>query len=148
MFQRFWKINLISGEKSLFLDISSRLVPLGIFGPDSFDERGFLGFAFHPDYQTNGHLYTYTSEPADGTSDFSTIPAESQADHKSVILEWELNPGDNLPMMGKPQTLRTLMEIEQPQFNHDGGGLNFGPDKMQLSFNHDRTLQLNEVCST
>lgn len=126
----FWKINLVSGEKSQFLDLSSRLVPLGIFGPDSFDERGFLGFAFHPGYPTNGLLYTYTSEPANGTSDFSTLPAESVPDHKSVILEWQLNPGDDVLLMAKPESLRPILEIEQPQFNHDGGGMGFGTDKM------------------
>ena len=41
----------------------SRLVPLGVFGPGTYDERGFLGVAFHPDYATNGLLYTFTSEP-------------------------------------------------------------------------------------
>lgn len=44
----FWKINLLTGEKIQYLDLSSRLVPLGILGENSFDERGFLGFAFHP----------------------------------------------------------------------------------------------------
>lgn len=126
----FWKINLLSGEKSPFLDLSTRLVPLGVFGPESFDERGFLGFAFHPDYQTSGMLYTYTSEPVDGNSDFSTLPPESEADHKSVILEWQLNSGDNMLLMAKPESVRPILEIEQPQFNHDGGGVAFGPDQM------------------
>jgi len=30
----------------------------------------FLGLAIHPDYRTNGLLYTYTSEVADGDGDF------------------------------------------------------------------------------
>ncbi len=126
----FWKINLLNGDKSQFLDLSSRLVPLGVFGPESFDERGFLGFAFHPDYQTNGRIYTYTSEPVDGASDFSTLPTESEADHKSVILEWQLNSGDNMLLMAKPESVRPILEVEQPQFNHDGGGVAFGPDQM------------------
>ncbi len=49
------------------------LVPLGAFGPGSFDERGLLGLAFHPEYRKNGLIYTYTSEPASGPADFSTI---------------------------------------------------------------------------
>lgn len=97
-----WKINLLNGEKSPFLDLSSRLVPLGVFGPESFDERGFLGFAFGPDYPATGRLYTYSSESVDGSSGFSTLPPESEADHKSVILEWQSNTGDNLLLMAKP----------------------------------------------
>jgi glucose/arabinose dehydrogenase len=124
-----WRINLISGEKNNFLDLSSRLVSLGISGADSFDERGLLGFAFAPDFQTSGFMYTYTSEPADGSSDFSTIPSGSQADHKSVILELELSRDENVQLPVVPDSPpRSILEIEQPQFNHDGGGLNFGPD--------------------
>ena len=37
---------------TLFLDVPSRLVTLGVLGGNSFDERGFLGVAFHPNYQT------------------------------------------------------------------------------------------------
>src|SRR5688500_10830301 len=42
-----------------FIDISSRLVELT---PD-FDERGLLGFAFHPDYKFNGRFFVYYSAP-------------------------------------------------------------------------------------
>ncbi len=121
-----WQIDLASGEKNNFLDLTSRLVSLR----SSFDERGFLGFAFAPDYQTSGLIYTYTSEPADGTHDFSTLPVDAQANHKSVVLEWEIaNVGDTaFPV--SPESVRPIMEIEQPQSNHNGGGLNFGPDGM------------------
>ena len=68
-----WAIDLVTATKSVFADLSSRLVPLGIAGPGTFDERGLLGVAFHPNYQSNGLLYTYTSEPVSGTADF-TVP--------------------------------------------------------------------------
>ena len=58
-------ISIIEGGVKLatpFLDVSSRLPALGLFGLD-FDERGLFGLAFHPDYATNGKLYTFTSEP-------------------------------------------------------------------------------------
>ena len=38
-----WAVDLATGDKSVFLDVSGRLVPLGVFGPGSFDERGFVG---------------------------------------------------------------------------------------------------------
>src|SRR5688572_10436741 len=51
---QLWAVNLATGAKTLFLDVSARLVTLGVFGASTFDERGFLGVAFHPDYTTNG----------------------------------------------------------------------------------------------
>ena len=52
-----------TGTKTQFLDVGARLVPVGILGPGSFDERGLLGLAFHPRYKKNGKFYLYTSEP-------------------------------------------------------------------------------------
>jgi glucose/arabinose dehydrogenase/plastocyanin len=125
-----WAIDLNDGSKSAFADVSSLLVDLGIFGPDSFDERGLLGFAFHPDYQSNGLLYTYTSQPVAGMADFSTMPMGETADHQSVITEWQVpNPGDPGSVVD-PNSARELLRVDQPQFNHDGGCLTFGPDDM------------------
>jgi len=68
-----WAIDLSTGDKTVFADVSALLVPIGAFGPGTFDERGLLGLAFHPGYTANGLLYTYTSEPVSGTADF-TVP--------------------------------------------------------------------------
>lgn len=111
------------------LDLSSRLVSLGLFGV-GYDERGFLGFTFHPDYQSNGKLYTYTSEPVNGPADFSTIELGQNADHQNVVIEWTVPDPSKLPdptsnPAGNP---RVLLRLDWPQFNHDGGTLNFGPD--------------------
>ena len=125
-----WNINLPTGDKSVFLDVSGRIVELGIFGAGSFDERGLLGVAFHPDYTNNGLLYTYTSEPNRGPADFSTMPKGATANHQTVILEWQVpNPGDPDSVVD-PKSARELLRIDQPQFNHDGGAVNFGPDGM------------------
>ena len=43
-----WAIDLSTGDKAVFLDVSDRLVDQGIRGPGTFDERGLLGVAFHP----------------------------------------------------------------------------------------------------
>lgn len=123
---RLWKINLLDGRKESFLDLSQLLVPLGVFGNNSFDERGFLGFAFHPQHAENGLLYTYTSEPAEERSDFSTIPPGSNPNHRSVIREWKTMPTNSTMDI----TNRILLSVDQPQFNHNAGALNFGPDGM------------------
>ena len=123
---KLWKINLLDGSKESFLDLSKLLVPLGVFGENSFDERGFLGFAFHPQYAQNSLLYTYTSEPAGEKSDFSTISSGSNPNHRSVIREWRINSAN----LAKDMPNRVLLSIDQPQFNHNAGALNFGPDGM------------------
>jgi hypothetical protein len=59
-----WAVNTETGSKNRVLDVGSLLVPLIL----DADERGFLGAAFHPDFATNGLLYTMTSEPIPGTA--------------------------------------------------------------------------------
>jgi len=125
-----WAIDLSTGDKTVFLDVSGRLVSLGAFGPGTFDERGLLGVAFHPDYAENGLLYTYTSEPVDGPADFSTMPVSTSPNHQSVVLEWQVPDPANSTSVVDPSSARELLRIDEPQFNHDGGGLNFGPDGM------------------
>ncbi|MGI9302460.1 MAG: PQQ-dependent sugar dehydrogenase, partial [Gammaproteobacteria bacterium] len=121
-------IDLNGGGQSVFADVSSLLVPLGIDGPGSFDERGLLGFAFHLDYATNGLLYTYTSEPATAPADFTTLQPNETADHQSVITEWRVPVPADPASIVDPASRRELLRIDQPQFNHNGGALNFDAD--------------------
>lgn len=125
-----WSIDLGTGEKSVFLDVSDRLVSLGVGGPETFDERGLLGVAFHPNYPDNGLLYTYTSEPVSEAADFSTMPSGETANHQSVILEWMVPEPCSPGSVVDPTSVRELLRIDQPQFNHDAGALAFGPDDM------------------
>ncbi len=125
-----WAIDLATGVKTVFLDVSPLLVDLGVFGPGSFDERGLLGVAFHPDYQDNGLLYTYTSEHVFKPADFSTMPPGVLPDHRSVIREWQVPDPADPGSVVDPTTARALMRIDQPQFNHNAGAVNFGPDGM------------------
>jgi glucose/arabinose dehydrogenase len=123
-----WAVDLTSGAKGAFLDVSNRLVPLGAFGPGTFDERGLLGLAFHPDYAANGLLYTFTSEPVTEPADFSTMPPGTTANHQSVVAEWQVPDPTSLTSVVDPSTRRELLRIDKPQFNHNAGALNFGPD--------------------
>ncbi len=123
-----------------FLDISDRIVKLGLFNPpryeNDYDERGFLGMAFHPGYNDPnslgfGKLYTYSSEPVNGTADFTVEMVNATGypipfNHQSVIAEWSVDP--NNPNLVDPNSRREVMRVDQPQFNHDGGMLEFGPD--------------------
>lgn len=97
-----------------FLDLRSRLVTFR----DGFDERGLLGLAFHPEYATNGRFFVYYSAPlrAGAPSDF---------DHTSHVSEFTVSADPNV---ADPGSERIILQVDQPQFNHDAGTVAFGPD--------------------
>ena len=106
-----------------FLDLSARLVSI----MPNYDERGLLGFAFHPDFSNAGtpgfgKVYTYTSEPVSGAADF-TVPISGSFDNQAVVAEWQVSSGN--PDVVDPNTRREVMRIDHPQFNHDAGDLAF-----------------------
>ncbi len=117
---------------TLFLDVSGRLVPLGLRPNFKYDERGLLGLAFHPRFQQNGLFYTFTSEPVNGKADFSTQtinnPTNRAANCQTVITEWKVKyPGES-PLTVDLTSDRVLMRIDKPYFNHNGGTLAFDED--------------------
>ncbi|MBN1805874.1 MAG: PQQ-dependent sugar dehydrogenase [Sedimentisphaerales bacterium] len=119
-----------------FLDITDRVYMPGFFGSqdvNDFDERGFLGLAFHPDFadpQSPGYhkIYTYTSENNELPADFTTVPLPPGVDfdHQSVIAEWTIDV--NNPDIIDVNSRREIIRIDEPQFNHNAGMLAFGPD--------------------
>ena len=118
-----------------FLDLSDRLVsPLGIIGTfdgNDYDERGLFGIAIHPDFansESPGYrkFYTYTSELALDVADFTTDPPIANPNHQSVIAEWEVSSRNTNTI--NLSTRREILRIDEPQFNHNGGMLAFGPD--------------------
>lgn len=92
-----------------FLNISSLVSCCG--------ERGLLGLAFAPDYATSRRFYVdYTNSAGD------TRVVEYRRSARSA------NTAD-------PTTARTVLAQEQPQANHNGGNLAFGPDgKLYIGF--------------
>jgi glucose/arabinose dehydrogenase len=136
---KIWAIKIQPGngivpERLLLLDVGvdglDLLVPLGAFGPGTFDERGLLGLAFHPDYRNNGLLYTYSSEPPAGPADFTTQPGGLAANHQSVVREWQVPRPKRPDSSVDPASSRVLLTIDEPQFNHNAGALNFGRDHL------------------
>ncbi len=104
----------------LLLDLRTRLVLLG-----AYDERGLLGMTVHPDFSENPLVYTYTSEPISGLADFQTGVANN---HQSVISEWRINVANSNQV--DVASRREILRIDQPQSNHNGGAMHFGPDGM------------------
>jgi glucose/arabinose dehydrogenase len=128
---KLWAIDLATREKRIVHDVSARLVTLGVCGPNTFDERGFLGVAFHPDYARNGRIFTYTSEPNAGPPTFpSTLPAGVAPDHQNVVAEWRVRNAGMGNAVVDPRSRREILRVDWPQFNHDAGDLAFGPDGM------------------
>jgi uncharacterized protein (TIGR03118 family) len=104
------------------LDVRSRLVTFG-----NYDERGLLGLATHPDFVHHPLIYTYTSEPINGTADFvNVMPAGATNNCQSVVAEWRISSSN--PNQVDPASRRELLCIDKPQSNHNGGTLRFGPD--------------------
>jgi glucose/arabinose dehydrogenase len=98
-------------------------LPTGVVQPSPFlfipgvmmqGEGGFLGLAFHPDYQANGKFYVnITVGNANPDSPFS-----------NVIREYTVSSDPNIANT----TFKTIIEWEQPQANHNGGWIGFGPN--------------------
>ncbi|HEX6386268.1 MAG TPA: PQQ-dependent sugar dehydrogenase, partial [Anaerolineae bacterium] len=84
-----------------FLDISNQV-------DKSHSEEGLLGLSFHPDYPQTPYFYVNYTNPQDGTriSRFTVSADANVADADSEEI---------------------LLTVNQPQENHNGGDLNFGP---------------------
>lgn len=95
-----------------FLDVTARTLNSG--------ERGLLGLAFHPQFETNGLFYVHYS-----LGEGVMAGAE---DGTGVISEFSVS-GDNR-RLADPGTERVLLTLEQPDVRHNGGCLQFGPDGM------------------
>lgn len=104
-----------------FLDLRPKITNLY----NRFDERGTLGFAFHPDYKTNGKFYVYSSREI--VRDEEGLVHEIFGNHTSYVSEFKVSDNPNVADAGSE---RVMMMIEQPQFNHNGGAMEFGPDGM------------------
>ena len=97
-----------------FLDVRSRMVAL----MPEYDERGLLGLAFHPNYAGNGRLFVYYSAPL-------RAGAPAGYDHTARISEFRVSAAD--PNRADPASERIVLEVDKPQFNHNGGTVAFGP---------------------
>ena len=86
-----------------FLDIRALVNSRG-------NEQGLLGVAFHPAYASNGEFFVnYTRQP----------------DGATVIARYSVS-GD--PNAADPNSAEILLTIDQPEANHNGGLVAFGPD--------------------
>ncbi|GAC1418011.1 MAG: PQQ-dependent sugar dehydrogenase [Acidobacteriaceae bacterium] len=129
---KVWAIDLSRHNPQaprLFLDISSQLVTLGL-GPAKYDERGLLGIAFHPNFRHNHLFYTYASQPPSGPATFSTLPPGITPNSQNVLKEWRVFELSEDTFIADASSARVVLSVDKPQFNHNGGALMFGPDRL------------------
>jgi glucose/arabinose dehydrogenase len=104
--QRNGIVRIVQGKTitGTFLDARSLVSQSG-------GERGFLGLAFHPDFETNRRLFIYYTQASDGAIIVSRLTANGAGTSVSV------------------NTAQKLLQIPHSQYsNHNGGALAFGPD--------------------
>ena len=101
-----------------FMDVTALMVTLN----PGYDERGLLGLAFHPQFATNHRFFVYYQLPPRPGG-----PAPgSNWNNLSRIAEFKTTAGnDNLADMS---TERIILEMDDPQSNHNGGTIAFGSD--------------------
>lgn len=79
----------------------------------SSGELGLLGFAFHPDFASNNYIYFSYNILDNGRN--------------SRITRYTYNPTSGLI---DPASATQILNILQPNSNHNGGTIEFGPDGM------------------
>lgn len=116
---KVWIIDA-SGTKltTPFIDVTSRMVTLS----PNYDERGLLGLAFHPAFQTNGKFFIYYQVPPrpggpSGGGNWNNL---------TRISEFKVSASN--ANQADLSTERVSLEMDDPQSNHNGGTIAFGPD--------------------
>ena len=101
------RIRVVRGGRVLgrpFLDVSSQIVSGG--------EQGLLGLAFAPDFARSRRFYVnYTNRSGD-----------------TRIVEYRASRTN--PDVADPASARVVLSQDQPEANHNGGQLAFGPDRL------------------
>lgn len=116
---KIWIIDSAGNKLSTpFMDVTGIMIPL----MPNFDERGLLGLAFHPDYQTNGRFFIYYQKsPRAGGPEVG-----ESWNNLSRISEFKVSAAN--PDLADMSSEKVILEWDDPQFNHNGGTIAFGPD--------------------
>jgi glucose/arabinose dehydrogenase len=101
-----------------FIDVTAMMVTLN----PNYDERGLLGLAFHPQFATNRKFYIYYQRPP---RPGGPTPVNNW-NNLSRISEFQASVANN--NVADMSTERIILEFDDPQGNHNGGTIAFGPD--------------------
>ncbi|MEX0710316.1 MAG: PQQ-dependent sugar dehydrogenase [Chloroflexota bacterium] len=104
--ERGGKIRVVEANGTLraapFVDLTNRVLGGG--------ERGLLGLAFHPNFETNRRLFVHYSHEGDGATVISELTAAANGS------------------TADPASERILLTMPDELSNHNGGQLAFGPN--------------------
>jgi glucose/arabinose dehydrogenase len=116
--ERVGRVKVVKDGKVVdkpFLDLT-KLNPLGNIVQTGFVEQGLWSIAFHPKFKENGYVFvSYASLPFNGAH----IIARYTVDKSSP---------DAITTEQANKSVKVIMNIPQPYYNHYGGGIEFGPD--------------------
>lgn len=111
----------------VFADIRSEIGgPLGCYDW-GYDERGLLGLAFSPHYKTDGKVYAFVATAPTGCDAIGWTPS-LLPNHRNVVLEWRVDKPGSAKASIVSSSRRVVLAMDNPYYNHSGGGLQFGPD--------------------
>lgn len=111
------------------LDISG-LISTSLNPANPNDERGFLGLAFHPGFNTPASpgyktLYTFNSQLI-GTAPTYAAPNGASQGYKTAVNEWKISNSNSNVV--DPASVREIISFGKNANNHNGGTIAFGPD--------------------
>ena len=92
-------------DSRVFLDVTN------LNNGNTYQERGLLGLAFHPDYANNGYFYIYYTRVGDGYNVLARFSRSASDPNKADSLSQQI-----------------LWAVQDPYSNHNGGILFFGLD--------------------
>ena len=98
-----------------FLDLT-KTNPLGTEVQTVFVEQGLWSVAFHPKFKDNGYVFvSFASVPFNGAN---------------LIVRFTVDPASPNQVSSEQfnKTVKVIMNIPQPYYNHYGGKIAFGPD--------------------
>lgn len=97
-----------------FLDLRERMVAIN----KGMEERGLLGLSLHPQFKSNRKFYVVYSAPR-------RTNAPPKWDHTERLSEFKAGTDFSV---ADPASERVILEIDEPDWNHNSGRLAFGPD--------------------
>jgi glucose/arabinose dehydrogenase len=117
--ERVGKVKIVTKDGKIndkpFLDLTKN-TPLGSEVQTGFVEQGLWSIAFHPKFKENGFFFvSYSSLPFNGA-------------HMIARYTVDKSSPDVVSVDRANETVKVIMNIPQPYYNHYGGGIHFGPD--------------------
>ena len=108
------KIRLVKNGKMSgtdVLNLHNKLIKID----DGYDERGLLDIALSPKFSTDHKFYVFYSAP----------PKMPKMDNLGVLAEYKMKPNSD---QADPNSGRIVFTVDEPESNHNGGCIAFGPD--------------------